>query len=113
MNQIVVPMKTKLLGQGKKILGNIEMSNALFAIEGQEAKITKSLPSEINYIMGKISDQTIRRIGEEVSRELCLYCNTNQKLEFVNSDNEICAIVEVLQNECKVFAKTNENIARI
>lgn len=56
LNQIVVPMKTKLLGQGKKILGNIEMSNALFAIEGQEAKITKSLPSEINYIMGKISD---------------------------------------------------------
>lgn len=90
-------MKTKLQGQGKKILGNIEMSNAQFTIEGQEAKITKSPPSEINYIMGRISDQTIRRIGEEVSRSLCLYCNTNyQKLEFLNSNNEICAIVEVL-----------------
>ncbi|CAD8204211.1 unnamed protein product [Paramecium pentaurelia] len=116
ISQITIPIQPKLQGQGKNIIGNIELSNVKMNItNNEEAELQKSSPPDIQYIVGNIQDETIRRISEEIQKQFGLFpqYQSLQNIEFINMDNEICARVEILQDETKVYAKTQDDIKRI
>ncbi|CAD8124865.1 unnamed protein product [Paramecium sonneborni] len=116
ISQIIVPIKPQLIGSGKNIIGNIELSNVKMNIsDNNEAEFKKSNPPDIQYIVGNISEETIRKISEEIQKYIGLFprYSSLENIEFINVDNQICAKVEILQNETKVYAKTQDDIKRI